>query len=221
MNPQSENLPSAEQLPKDLPEDKWFELFYARATDHYTLARQSLHNTHQWAITLIFGLVTAVLTISSASNPYPNDMGFIALLLSFPLMFRFFVRSCLEYSIHEKWRVIRETIDQYYYCCKLDPKKEKDAKNYLLEVIDLYYFKWKSPSTLWSIAWSNLKLAYLWPFILYLFFIIWGASVLYMTPIIGAVSIITTGFMVYEIIMFIIYRGFEYKKPTSQCPWNK
>lgn len=219
MNESNEPPNMIDQNKLEKLDEKWLGLFYSRVTDQYTLARNSLHNTHQWAITLIFGLVTAIFTLSSSQNPYPNEMGFIALLLSFPLLFRFFVRSCLEYSIHEKWRKIRDVIDKYYYYPKIDSQHERDVQIYLREVIKIYYFDWRSPCSLGSIIKSNLKLAYLWPLIIYIFLIGWGFIQLPYTPTIKLVSIITIMFMIYELVAFLTYKGFDYQRPFAPNPW--
>ena len=182
--------------------NKWLEKFYDRVTNQFTLSRESLHNTHQWAITLTFGIVTAIFTISS-ENPYPNEYGFIALVLTFPLMMRFFVRSCLEYSIQRKWQEIRNRQDVFYF------RESKKSYKELKDCIELYYFKWKSPISIWKIIWDNLSLAYLWPFILYFYLIIWGSLSIQLTNLVLITVIIVVSFLVFEIVRVFRYRGFK------------
>jgi len=186
-------------------DEQWLMLFYERVTNQFTLSRESLHNTHQWAISLTFGIVTAIFTISS-TNPYPNEYSFVALLLTLPLMIRFFIRSCLEYSIQRKWQEIRNRLDIYFSNRK---KKQYDD---LKKCIDLYYFKWESPISIWKIIWDNLSLAYLWPFVLYGGLIIWGSISLFMTNLIKTTCFVVFLITIFEISRLICYRGFKKSK---------
>lgn len=197
---------------------EWLEWFYARVTDQFTLSRQSLHNTHQWVITLAIGLVTAVLTLGSQQSLYPDESGFIAVLVSFPLLFRFFVRSCLECSIQYKWMAIRNALDRFFYVKGSDLETKSVAERHLRDTIELYYFEWKSPLSLGAIVWDNLRLAYLWPFGLLLGLIVWGAVVLTMSPLICVVATVTFLYMIYEVIAFVMYRGFKHAEPTTPLP---
>ena len=199
-------------------EDQWLGLFYCRVTDQFVLSRQSLHNTHQWVISLALGLMTVVLTLGGQDTRYPNEYGFVAILVSLPLLFRFFVRSCLETSIEYKWMAIRDAQDMYLYC-RDNHKTEKDqAAKHLMETIELYYFQWKSSRLLRKIIWDNLRLAYLWPFILVIGMIIWGAASLCMTPLVAVVILVVVAYMAYEIHGFATYTGFEYAKPDTDMP---
>ncbi|NPV41272.1 MAG: hypothetical protein HPY72_08025 [Anaerolineae bacterium] len=185
---------------------EWLSMFYERTTNQFTLARESLHNTHQWAITLTFGIITAVFTLSNNMG-YPNEYGLIVLLLTFPLMIRFFFRSCLEYSIQRKWQEIRNCLDKYYL--EKTTKQEKE----LIDCIETYYFLWKSPIMISKIICDNLKLAYFWPFLLYFGLIGWGYYSLLITKsitnLIIIISILVLGMLVYEIVSFVNYRGFK------------
>lgn len=179
----------------------WVQLFYQSVTNQFSLSRESLHNTHQWAISLTFGVVATALSVQRSDNPYPNEYGFIILLLTFPLMLRFFIRSCLEYSIQRKWQAIRNNLDKYLL--------NKTNRNFqiLKKSIDLYYFKWKSPVSIWKILWDNLKLAYLWPFVLYIGLIFWGMNKLIMTNLVCISSIVVGIIVIFEIYQFFSYEG--------------
>jgi len=191
---------------------EWLAEFYNRVTEQYSLSRQSLHNTHQWVITLTFALVTVILTMSGKESMYPNEVGLVALLVSVPLMFRFFVRSCLETSIQYKWGFIREAMDKRNYAQMLHSDKYSDIEACLIQGIRAYYFEWKSPKSLRKVIWDNLRLAYLWPFILLIALIAWGAITLCMTLLIKIVLIVVLIFMIYEVIAFVSYRGFRYER---------
>lgn len=187
-------------------DEKWLYAFYDRVTDQFSLSRSSFHNTHQWANTLTFGIVTAILTLFREENSYPNEIGFITLLLTFPLMLKFFIRSCLEYSIQRKWQIIRDNLDKYFL-----KSKRKSEKEELMKSIQKYYFEWKSPVTIWKIIYDNLRLAYFWPFLLYIGLILWGAIMLSRSSLIIISSIAVVIFVFYELIEFFCYSGFKTK----------
>ena len=188
---------SNEQIDED-----WLRNFHIKVYDQFTLSRESLHNTHQWAITLTFGVITAIFTISN-DQKYPNESGLVILLLTFPLMIRFFFRSCLEYSIQRKWQRIRNNLDQYFL------NSDKKNKEILLKSIDTYYFDWRSPIPVFKIIIDNLKLAYLWPFLLYSLLIIWGCVSIKLSVLLINIIFLTGIMILIEIIGFFTYRGFK------------
>lgn len=198
--------------------EKYLENFSSRVTDEFSLARQSFHNTHNWVITLSVGIVAAILTITKGNNEIGREYGLIALLLSFPLILRFFIRSCLEYSIQCKWMEIRNSLDSYFFEGNKEIKKIR--KKYLIESIKFYYFEWKSPISMCEIIKDNLKLAYSWPFILYPLLILQLIS----TPqscLVVIIEIIVSVFIIYELCTFFKYRGFNYQKHTIHPPTFK
>jgi hypothetical protein len=190
--------------------EKWPELFYSRVTSQFVLSRQSMQTTHQWVITLTVGLVTAVLAVSG--QKYPNEFGFVGLLLSMPLMFRFFVRSCIELSIQYKLIEIRNAQDRL---CALRNAGEptEDAERYLQRAIQLYYFEWKSPKSLCYLVCETLQLVYLWPFLVLTILLLWGATTLAITPLIGAAVSAVALFQIWELIRFVSYSGFKRADP--------
>lgn len=198
--------------------EKYLESIYDRVNDQFILSRNSQQNTHQWVISLALALVTAVLTLGGNQNPYPSEFNFIAILVSFPLLFRFFVRSCLETSILYKWMTIRNALDEYYYLKSNNAGNTKEYKKYLDETLLLYYFKWKSPRKLGKIIWDNIRLAYFWPFIVIISLVVWGYAALPLSKLICITSVIVSSFMLYEIITFFTYRGFQYKKTNTRKP---
>lgn len=201
-----------------LSDGKWLEWFYSRVTDQYTLARESFHNTHQWTITLTLGLVTAVVALGGQSVPYPTELSVIAVLTAIPLLFRFFVRSCLEYSIHHRWATIRDALDLHFYLSSTQPEMTTQSMAYLKETIKLYYLQWLCPRPLSKVVLDNLRLAYLWPFILLAALTLWGVLGLPLTPLLVVVLVGVSIFMAYEIWSFVTYRGFRFKKTQTSKP---
>ncbi|MBN2156488.1 MAG: hypothetical protein JW776_10630 [Candidatus Lokiarchaeota archaeon] len=198
--------------------DKWLDVLYGRVNDQFVLSRTSQQNTHHWVISLALALITAVLTLGGNEEPYPSEFNFVAILVSLPLMFRFFVRSCLETSIQNRWMVIRNALDEYNYIKSNNLNQISEYKKYLDEVISLYYFSWKSPTKIEKIIWDNIRLAYFWPFVVIVILLTWGYIALPNTKMICITSIIVSSFMVYEIVSFFNYKGFKYEKPETKKP---
>jgi len=188
-------------------DEDWLFLFYSRVTELYSLSRESLHNTHQWAITLAFALITAIMTLGGTEEPYPNEFSFIILMLSFPLLIRFFIRSCLECSIEYKFQAIRDALD-FYLSGDKEEKRKREA--YLVNVINTYYIKFCSPYKLSKIIKDNLKLAYLWIFLLWLGLFIWGVFSLTYSLKLIIIFVMVVSFVVFEFIRFITYKKFHY-----------
>jgi len=209
---------SALQGPGATFDPEWLSLFYTRATEQFGLSRQSLHRTHEWVITLTLGLTIAVLTSGDQQSSYPNEFGFVAVLASFPLLFRFFVRSCLECAIQHRWIAIRNALDRLFYLKGVDPYSRSLAERHLRETIELYYFQWKSPLSIWAIIWEVLRLAYLWPFILLVSLMGWGAAALTMSPLLAIAGATVILYMSYEVIAFFGYRGFEHVDSVVSLP---
>ena len=207
-----------EMTAKNSSNEKYLDSIYDRVNDQFILSRNSQQNTHQWVISLALALITAVLTLGGNQNPYPSEFNFIAILVSLPLLIRFFVRSCLETSILYKWMTIRNALDEYYFLKSKNKENTTEYKKYLDETIFLYYFKWKSPTRLGKIIWDNVRLAYFWPFIVIIALIVWGYVVLPYSRIVCITSIIVSSFMVYEIITFFTYKGFKYKETQTGKP---
>ena len=63
---------------------EWFRDLSSRITYQFSLVRQSLQNTHQWVITLIIALITALFTFDSIQGEviYPERNKFLVVLLS-------------------------------------------------------------------------------------------------------------------------------------------
>lgn len=147
------------EAPKINLTKEWLKLFYSRIDNNFSSTRQSLHTTHQWVLTLSIAIITAIISFSASGNPYPNYFGLLILIISFPILLRFFIRSCIEYSIEEKFIILRKEMDFYLLNCGKYSKSDFDKR--LLNCVQSYYIDWKCPTKLTKICWDNLLLAYL------------------------------------------------------------
>lgn len=170
------------------PNETWINMFYSRATSEFALARRSLHNTHQWAITLTIGVLVGASGVFGGTL-YPTEVSVMALAVVCPLLFRFFIRSCLECSIQHRWITIRNALDWYLASGEWDDKRREPYAVYLREAVETCYFRFRSPRKLGRILGENLKLAYFWPFFLLLFMLGYGVYALLLP------TILTHGFL--------------------------
>jgi hypothetical protein len=202
---------------KDVVFDKdWLRDFYSQVGREVSLARESQRETHNWVITLVGGAVAAVWALGGSTFNYPTTSSFIVLLVITPLVFRFFVRSCLEYQIFNRWISLRNTLDIYFFTKENKPETAAIALQSLAEQIQIYYFQWKQPKTNWKMIKDNLQLAYGWPFVLLFILLTWGLIMLPLTGLVLYAILITGSWMVYEVINFSSYFNGRYKKPSVQ-----
>ena len=96
-----------------------------------------------------------------------------------------------------------------------------EAEKFLIETIELYYFKFKSPRKLGRIIWDNLQLAYLWTFIIVIGLLVWGFVVIPFDNLVTIVVVLAGLFTIYELISFFTYRGFRYESRSVKCPYVK
>lgn len=189
---------------------QWIEKYYDRITALFILSRESLHNTHQWAISLALGFITVILAINSNESTFPNELSLIITLLSFPLLVRFFIRSCLECAIQHRFIKIRNELD-IYLSSTVEKRKEREPD--LIEVINCYYIQFQASKNIKKIIWENLQLAYLWIFIVWTGLIVWGFLTLpIITKRIIIILFLVIAFILYEIISFLLYERLKYKE---------
>lgn len=196
---------------KDLcSSEKWLHDYYLRITALYNVSRQSLHNTHQWAITLTLAVITAIFTLDKEAG-YPNENGLLILLIGSPLLVRFFIRSCLEYAIQLKFQIIRDELDRLF----LSSEKTVSSFVRLKKVIETYYFEFRSPQELRIIMKNNLKLAYSWILIVWIGLILWGFISLGIDCKSFFILIIVLVFIVYEFVSIFKYPKLKYVNKES------
>ncbi len=201
-----------ESIIQGRPVDEWLKMFYGRVDSELAVARNTIGTTHQWVITLTVGGITAVLAFGQGDFKYPTESSFIAVLVLLPLLFRFFVRACLEYTIFHRWLEIRNLLDRYYYLQELDPAAADSCRTRLLRAIELYYFNESSAKPFLKMVQDNLKLAFLWPFILLIGLIVIGLRLQESSPLIKVVIWGTALFTLLELACFVRYRRFRYKE---------
>lgn len=188
----------------------WETAFYSRVTAEFTLTRTTLTTTHQWIITLAIGAITAVLALGQGGFLFPSESGFIAVLVILPLMLRFFVRSCLEYTLFHRWLAIKLAQDEYFLA-KAKKKGQNAAKIKLNKAIETYYIGRWSPKPFRKMIVDNLTLAFYWPFLLVLLLTLLGVAIQEQTFLVIVVMRVVAVMLLVEFYLFFRYDRFQYR----------
>jgi|Deesub1362A_J573_1020465.scaffolds.fasta_scaffold35792_1 hypothetical protein len=183
------------------------EQFYNAVGREVSLARDSQRETHNWVITLVGGTFVAIAAFAQASQDslLLGEATFLIALLLTPLVFRLFVRSCLEYQNFNRWISIRNALDAYYFARNYRPELADQARDNVIESVRLYYFRWKQPKGIGKMIWDNIQLAYGWPFILNALLLAYGVAKATMTLVIAIALIASGTWMAFEAINFVRY----------------
>ena len=187
----------------EVSEAEWLKLLYGRVDSEFALTRNTVATIHQWVISLTVAGITAVIAFGGGKLTYPTESSFVAVLALVPLMFRFFVRSCLEYTLFHRWLTIRNLLDKYFYSQYSTPQTSEINKSKLLKAIDLYYLGPSSAKKFGKMVGDNLRLAFLWPFILLIGLVAIGFVYQELTLFVIIVVALTGGITLLELFWFV------------------
>lgn len=158
---------------------KWLEQFYKECGREVTLAYNVVNQANNWGITIAAAVVTAGFldSIKVINNKveytYPTLLHWYLVIIAWVVMVRFFVRSALALTNMYRWNAIINSIMKVLSL----PENDNRASVYMhncAKKIEKYYIQWKSPISKKDIIWINLKLMYLWFFIVILVLFGWG-----------------------------------------------
>jgi len=134
-------------------------------------------------------------------------------------MVRFFIRSALALVNMYRWNELIYATSKVLSLPKNCPERPIFERN-LQKKIDAYFYRWKSPRPKYYIVWQNLKLMYLWFFIIVLALFLWGVFSLqrdiYYCLGIGAFILLT----IVELVWFSKWDGFQYEKLSLEPEKN-
>jgi len=197
-------------------ERKWLESFYKECGREVSLAYNVLNQTNNWGITMAVAVVatcflgTARIKGGSINLTYPTLLQWYLVIFGWIIMVRFFVRSALGLVNMYRWNELINSTCKVLSLPETYPDLPLLNRN-LAKKIEAFFFNWRSPKTRWFIVWRNLKLMYLWFFIIILSLFIWGIIVLDKTILfwVGlSLFIIPT---IIEIIWFNRWYGLQYQ----------
>jgi len=140
--------------------EEWLDKYYAEVGREIGVASSQLHDTTNWSIGITMAAVTAV---GLSAKTYPQTATLAVAVVGFTLVVRFFVRSCLAYANLDKWNNIHRQITKYRLA---DEGKMDQLRKTILWQIEHYHVRWESPRRIRKVIWSNLKLGYLYLFLI-------------------------------------------------------
>ncbi len=132
-----------------------------------SLAYNVVNTTNGWAITLVGALTVAVLT----RGTYPTVGAWLTVIGAIILMNRFFVRSCLGYVNLSRWNKLMKATLAAQAATEGDRQRLLGLLN---RSVQMYYGDFFSPVPQWNVLRDNLKLAYLWIYLLLFILAAWG-----------------------------------------------
>lgn len=201
----------------DSMERKWLEKFYAECGRETTLAYNVLNYSNNWGVTLITGIMATVFLGSLSTKDgvvsfsYPTLYHWLFVIIGWIIMLRFFTRSALALANLYRWNKLNVAIAKLLSLSEYDPLFTTYEKN-CVKTIREYYFNWSSPIKRRKLIWSNLKLMYLWPFLLIMVLFIWGICKLEWNIyfFIGMALFIIP--LIIEMYFFLNWHGLKYAK---------
>lgn len=198
-------------------ERNWLEKFYTECGREVSLAYNVLNHSNNWGVTL----ASAVLAVSfigavefengTATVHYPTIFHWFYIVIAWIIMLRFFARSALGLTNMYRWNKLIYASSKVLSLPETSPALPVYARN-CAKKIDAYYYRWRSPISKRKIIWQNLKLMYLWFFLIVLALFTWGLVVLERNCLyyvgIGLFLVST----IIESIWFMTWYGFKYEK---------
>lgn len=127
------------------------------------------------------------------------------------MVLRFFVRSCLEYTVFYRWLTLRNKLDEYFFKLNKGKKTKKDEDE-LNRVIQICLIDTNSVRTFPKMVFDNLRMAFLWPLLILFGLTFVGFQSQPLTLSIKIVLIPVTAMIIYEIYSFISYLSFQIYK---------
>ena len=197
-------------------ERDWLKSFYKECGREVSLAYDVLNQTNNWAITLIIAVLATgfIGSIRFDNNDtlkfvYPTIYHWTFIIVAWVINMRFFVRSALALVNMYRWNTLINSTMKVLSLPENHPSSSIFKDN-LSKKIESYYFKWNSPIKTRKLFWENLRLIYLWLFLIIIALFIIGLILLEK----NLFYFIGLGFFIaataYEVINFLFYRAFKY-----------
>jgi hypothetical protein len=170
--------PPAGNLSTSLDE-VWLHDFYKECGREVTLAYTTLNQMKNWAMVIAAAAVSG-LAFGSKSPEYPTPIMFAGSVIVYTFILRFFIRAIICYVNLVRWnRLQTDCVQAKLLPDKRTGKTSQDLMEKLRDDLQHYYFEWLSPISRKEQIFQNLKLGFYLLFGLSLFFLIWGAVVLW------------------------------------------
>jgi len=161
-------------------DEAWLHDFYKECGREATLAYTTLNQMKNWAMVVVAAVLSG-LPFGGRSSEYPTPIMFAGVVIVYTFILRFFVRAILCYINLIRWNVLQSDCVELKLvrapiglAATSEPVEQK-----FLHDLQNYYFEWLSPLRRSNQLFQNLKLGFYLLFGLVLFFLIWGATVLW------------------------------------------
>jgi hypothetical protein len=160
--------------------EEWLHDFYKECGRETTLAYTTLNQMKNWAM-IVAAAALSGMSFGSKSSDFPTPIMFAGAVIVYTFILRFFVRAMICYVNLIRWNVLQAR------CVELklvsDPIRPgavaESRERQFRDALQHYYFEWLSPLSRKDQVFQNLKLGFYLLFGLSLFFMIWGATVLW------------------------------------------
>jgi hypothetical protein len=194
-------------------DESWLEHFYKECGREVTLAYTTLNQAKNWAM-VITGAAISGLAFGKSETGYPTVPMFVGVVLVYVLNLRFFVRAILCYINLGRWNTLQAD------CLRLrlfrggqrtdsTPSVSWEPEARLNQDIRDLYFEWLSPYSRKTQILSNLKLGFALLLGIPLFFLLWGAPVLWSDSIVKGLTIFAVGDTIVELNDFLTSKYFD------------
>jgi len=177
--------------------NEWLDTYYAEVGREIDVASSQLHDTTNWSIGIA---MAAVSTLAISERPYPDVWTFGVVVVGFVLVMRFFIRSCLAYANLDKWSKIHRLITKYRL--QTGSADTDSLGRDIEEAIQQYHIEWRSPKPPWALLWSNLKLGYLYLFLVLSCLLVAGVIVGCCEPVVWVMTAAWIACVIYEVVIF-------------------
>jgi hypothetical protein len=160
--------------------EEWLHDFYKECGRETTLAYTTLNQMKNWAM-IVAAAALSGMPFGSKSSDYPTPIMFAGAVIVYTFILRFFVRALICYINLIRWNVLQaRCVELKLVSDPIRPGATAESREkQFRDALQHYYFEWLSPLSRKDQIFQNLKLGFYLLFGLSLFFMIWGATVLW------------------------------------------
>jgi hypothetical protein len=160
--------------------EEWLHDFYKECGREATLAYTTLNQMKNWAM-IVAAAALSGMPFGSKSSDYPTPIMFAGAVIVYTFILRFFVRAIICYINLIRWNVLQaRCVELKLVSDPIRPGATAESREkQFRDALQHFYFEWLSPLSRKDQIFQNLKLGFYLLFGLSLFFVIWGATVLW------------------------------------------
>jgi hypothetical protein len=173
-------------LPNERFEERWLDAFYKECGREVTLAYTTLNQMKNWGMIVAAAAISG-LSFGTAAEKYPNVPMFVGTVVVYAFVLRFYVRAILCYINLGRWNRLQK--DCVALTLSSPGSDRSPLETQLSSDIEIYYYQWRSVYSRKTQLVSNLKLGFGLLLALPLFFMVWGAVILWPSTIVQGLTV--------------------------------